>query len=260
MDRDPCEIVASNLRSYSGNESTMYRVDILYRYTFGGRTHRSNCYGFFGGSSSTRDWKERAVRAHPAGSRTVCYVNPDDPFEAVLDRSWNADMLFGLIPGVFVLVGGIGVFFTTRSIVRGRTFPRSAPSWQPRLRADRRDFPEEPGSAARGEPVTFTVGKSRVGKLLATVFFAAFWNGIVSVFLVQLVNGWRNGRPDYFLTVFLIPFVVVGLGAIGAIFYYALGLLTRISQMAIEVCPCALRFGPIECPCSWRSAPSVGRT
>jgi hypothetical protein len=65
---------------------------------------------------------------------------------------------------------------------------------------------------------------SPLGKLLATVFIALFWNGIVSVFVAQVVKGWRSGSPDWFLTVFMIPFVLIGLGLACGTIYYLLAL------------------------------------
>jgi hypothetical protein len=47
-------------------------------------------------------------------------------------------------------------------------------------------------------------------------FAAVFWNGIVSVFVGIAVHGWMKGNPEWFLMVFMIPFVAVGLFLIGA--------------------------------------------
>jgi hypothetical protein len=60
------------------------------------------------------------------------------------------------------------------------------------------------------------------GKVAAAFFFAVFWNGIVSVFVWQAWGGWQRGDPDWFLTLFLIPFVLVGLGAAGSVIYFLL--------------------------------------
>jgi hypothetical protein len=50
------------------------------------------------------------------------------------------------------------------------------------------------------------------------VFMAVFWNGIVSVFLVNLVRGWnRLGGFKWLVAAFLTPFVVVGLVLIAAV-------------------------------------------
>jgi len=63
-----------------------------------------------------------------------------------------------------------------------------------------------------------------MGKLIAVILIALFWNGIVSVFVVQVIKGWRSGHAELFLTVFMIPFVLVGLGLLGGIVYSFLAL------------------------------------
>ncbi|HHQ47942.1 MAG TPA: hypothetical protein ENK19_03560 [Acidobacteria bacterium] len=46
----------------------------------------------------------------------------------------------------------------------------------------------------------------------------------MSIFLVEVVQGFRHGHPNWFLTVFLIPFVLVGLIVAGAVVYFLLAL------------------------------------
>lgn len=69
--------------------------------------------------------------------------------------------------------------------------------------------PTEPGRtlARRLPPADLSAGCA-CGGVLAV---ALFWNGIVSVFVWQAVAAFRGGNPDWFLMVFLIPFVLIGL-------------------------------------------------
>jgi hypothetical protein len=101
-------------------------VDILFAYQAQGREFRSNRYNFLGGSSSGRRGKAAIVQRFRAGTKGVCFVNPQDPFEAVLDRGFTGGMWFGLIPGVFFVIGLAGIV----SAVRRRRPPkmRGAPS------------------------------------------------------------------------------------------------------------------------------------
>jgi len=110
----PCTIVSSQVRSHSGEDSTTYSVDVLYTYTFGGGEYKSNRYQFLGGSSGGYAEKERMVRRLPPLTRTVCYVNPEEPAEAVLNRDFTTDYAFGLVPLLFVAVGLGGVVFALR--------------------------------------------------------------------------------------------------------------------------------------------------
>jgi hypothetical protein len=63
-----------------------------------------------------------------------------------------------------------------------------------------------------------------VGRFVAALIFTLFWNGILSVFLVQIVRDFRAGHPSWFATIFLIPFEAVGVGALGGVGYFFLGL------------------------------------
>lgn len=117
----PCVIVSSQVRSHSGEDSTTYSVDVLYTYTYNGWKYKSNRYQFLGGSTGGYAEKERVVRRLPPLTRTVCYVNPKDPAEAVLNRDFNHEYAFGLVPLLFVAVGLGGIIFTLRSAFQERS-------------------------------------------------------------------------------------------------------------------------------------------
>ncbi len=110
----PCRVISSAVGSHSGDDSTTFSIDILYAYTIDGREHRSNRYGFFGGSTSGHAGKAAVVRRYPSGTQSVCYVNPADPTDAVLFRGAETGMWFSLIPLLFVVVGTVGFFNASR--------------------------------------------------------------------------------------------------------------------------------------------------
>jgi len=105
----PCVIKSSRVQSHSGDKGTTYSIDILYAYIQNGREFRSNRYGFMGGSSSGYDGKAAIVHTFRPGMHAICYVNPDDPTDAVLNRGFTSDMLFGLIPLAFFAIGVLGL-------------------------------------------------------------------------------------------------------------------------------------------------------
>jgi len=100
----PCLVQSSTVRAHSG-KSTTYSIDILYQYEINGSTYQSNHYDFLGGSSDGYSSKEAIVRQFPPGTRTVCYVNPDDPADVVFDRGFSTDMWIGFLPLIFLAVG-----------------------------------------------------------------------------------------------------------------------------------------------------------
>ena len=138
----------------------------------------------------------------------MCWVDPEDPTRAVFDRSFRLVYLLGLLPLLFVLAGG-AVIAHSRKVAR-----ESLRSADPPVIA-------EPSG---GNPVELESAASPAAKLFGIVLFALLWNGIVSIFVWQVIKGWQSGRPDWMLTIFIVPFVLVGLGVVGGIFYFALAL------------------------------------
>jgi hypothetical protein len=71
-------------------------------------------------------------------------------------------------------------------------------------------------------------------KFIGIVLFALFWNGIVSVFVTIAIKGWMSGKGDLCLTAFMIPFVLIGLAAIGAAIHALLATFNPIPEVTIE--------------------------
>ena len=191
----PVEAVVehSRVRSHSGDDSTTYSVDIAYRYRIDGREYRGDRYHFRSGSSSGYEAKQRVVAAHPAGSTLRIYVNPADPFDSVIVRDMGATLYLGLLPLIFAVAGGLILVFGIR---QGRRLGRQAP-----------------------EPAAWSLRPARrAGKPLGLLAFAIFWNGIVSVGVTQCARQWQGGGRPLFVTLFLVPFVLVGAGFLAGFF------------------------------------------
>ena len=69
----------------------------------------------------------------------------------------------------------------------------------------------EPPTPGRTLRYRLPSGSSPVRVLVITLAAALFWNGIVSIFLSTAIEGHLGGKPDWFMTVLLVPFVLVGL-------------------------------------------------
>jgi hypothetical protein len=183
------------LSSQVGEHGNTYSVDVVYTYSFDGQAYQSNRYGFLGGSSSGRTGKEEIVARYPPGARVSCWIDPIHPDQAVLNREPSAEWLFGLIPLVFLLVGAGGIW---ASLHRSQRLgdAASAVSMAP---------------VAAGGPLELKPEATPWAKLFGLTFITLFWNGIISVFVFQAVKLWRTGTPDGCLTLFLVPFVLIGL-------------------------------------------------
>lgn len=213
----PCTVISSGVKSHSGKKGTTYSVNIFYRYAVGEKEFKSNRYRVMSGSSSGRTGKEAVVARYPAGSQQVCFVNPRNPAEAVLQPAPGWEMVFGLLPLIFA---GVGLFIIWASL-KGKQTGREAAQ-------------ERPALPASGELKART---TPVGRLLGMFVIAVFWNGIVALFLWQAFSG----RQEPILTLILIPFVLVGLGLIGAVGYFVLALANP--RCCLRVTPPVIRPG-----------------
>ena len=235
----PCTIVASEVAEHDSDDGTTYSIEITYRYTVADREYLSNRYRFMSGSSSGYRAKARFVERHPPGSPATCFVNPADPTDAVFDRRWSGMMWLGLIPVAFALVGGgllVAMVKQWRQPAAGPAFRVAAPAGAPG--AGRITSPGTSGvvpgdGIAADGPVELVPAASRGLKVLGTLLVAVFWNGIVSVFLVQLFRG-DGGGFSWFLALFLTPFVVIGLVLIGAFASQVLALSNPVPRLTLN--------------------------
>jgi len=214
----PCTIVRSTLRSWSTDDGTSYRPDVLYEYSADGRDWRSNRVTFFSALSTGRA-EARAVRdRYKAGSRSTAWIDPDDPTRSVLEREFRPRFMLGLLPLLFLFVGAALMRFGWKQLHDVTGLEEGAP---------------EPATPV-ASPVTLKPQLSPVGKVAGTLFFALFWNGIVSIFVWQALKGWQTGHPDWFLTIFIIPFVLVGLASFVFVGHYTLALANPRPRVTLQ--------------------------
>ena len=108
----PCIVDSSRIFYEQGDDSTSYRVDITYHYTFAGESHTSGRYAFGAGFPNGLRTKQAIVDQHPVGLKTTCFVNPQAPDQAVLDRDWQPEMGRGVFAFFLALAGGLGLAFS----------------------------------------------------------------------------------------------------------------------------------------------------
>jgi hypothetical protein len=92
-----------------------------------------------------------------------------------------------------------------------------------------------PDEARAGpEPRTLAPESSPAVRFYGMLGAALFWNGITQVMVRDAVDGWRAGGRPMFLTIFTVPFVVVGLGLLGAAFAKFLGLWSPRASLTLN--------------------------
>ncbi|NOZ94807.1 MAG: DUF3592 domain-containing protein [Acidobacteria bacterium] len=239
-------VIASNIRRHEstnndGRRSVTWNADILYEYEVGGHRYRSNRWGWVTGSSSGSTSKRKLVRRHPRGSTLTVWVDPGDPTRAVAVRGYTLGHLLFLIPLAAALGAGLLYRLSGRAFA-SKPYEGAAPP---------------AGEERRTEgPLVLTPGRSRIWKVVGILLFTLIWNGIISVFLWQVVQGFRAGRPDWFLTLFMAPFVLVGLFCAGLFVYAVLGLANPATTLTVT--PGTPRLGG-RIRVAWRTRGAAGR-
>lgn len=240
----PCTIERAALREHQGEDGRTFSVAVLYRYQVDGRTYRSSRYAFWTGSSNVGTWRTQVVQDLDQHRDRSCWVNPADPYQAVLVRHLPPDWWMGLIPLIFLVVGLIGQGFALRS-------------WRGSPRTTATIAPEATPGAARtwarpqpGAPRQLTCRGARILKFAFLLGFTLLWNGMV---LGMLVSAWL-GHGGWWLRLFSLPFGLVGVILIGSCIYTLLRLFTPLPRLRLE--PGQPRVGE-ECRLDWEFSGKV---
>jgi hypothetical protein len=215
----PATVIWSRVVEKDGDDGSTYAVDLFYRYTFEGREFRSNRYSLIGGSSSGSAAKREVVRGHPPGSALTVFVDPKQPRRAIVRRDPGWWGLFFLFPLPFMAVGFGGLWWYFKKRNQGVSVSGSRPRGGQAVAARAR---HQPAPAVAGEWIE--VGGKRWVAFIVLVVFALFWNGIISFGVRDAWSGLSNnsGIGRLFgggLGLFMIPFVLVGIGLVIAALY-----------------------------------------
>ena len=228
------------------SEGSSYRASFTYKYTVNGKPHSNDRYGLMQVSGSRKRAKKR-LNQHPIGSKTTVYYDPIDPAESLMNRKLGWSLLFGLIPILFMVVGGIiiGVIATGRHLTwadkmaakaakqRGMV-PASMDAASPAGKKEPVVSEDDLKDQEFDKPLKLRPEQSRMVALLVVGFFALFWNGIVSIFVFDLFDGKQFGFGKVGLGLFLIPFVLIGSGLIGYWLYVFMTLFNPKVEIAMS--------------------------
>jgi len=206
-----CVIVSSDVERHQSSDGDTYSIEISFRYTVDGKEYVSDTYNFNKSSSSGYKGKAQLVREFPVGSEHICWVNPDDSNQAVLNRNIPGIVFFTIpFSSIFMLVG-LGLSAGALGLLPQRSKAKFNNKHKP--------APAEPSGAAVLKPKT-----SGPGKVVGILLVSCFWNGISGVFVVIAVKSHLDGDPEWFLTFFLIPFVLIGIATVLALIHALLAL------------------------------------
>ncbi len=193
----PCVIDSSRVVAHSG-KGTTYSIEIVYHYNNAGRILTSKQYSFAVGATSGRSAKAAAVERYPPGMETFCFINPEAPENAVIDRGLQGEFAFGAIGLVFALPGALGLIFAGRLSELRRPTPGGLPA-------------SVPGG---GGPGALQPSSTPMRKFLGMLIFAAIWNGFVGVFVYFFFFAEDVQRTPFFAKAIILLFALIGVATI----------------------------------------------
>jgi hypothetical protein len=255
--RQTCTVRGARVRQKESEDGTLYRPEVEIEYAVDGKTYVTWTYDIHNirdnGYSPDRDGAQAIVDRfqRELQQQTVplhnCWYDPEDPHNAVLVRrsAWWV-WLSLIVPISFILLGAGGVAYTLftwgKSAERCAAIARQAAHLDPFAGKGgaRSDFPYIPAATqitdSPGTKLAFRLPSARspVWALFAWLTVCLLWNGVVLVFAIIAIGGFLKGAPDWTLTAFVIPFVLIGIALIG-FFLRQLVVTTAIGPTLVEI-------------------------
>lgn len=101
-----CTIISSKLARVSSKNSASFRVAANYSYRFNDTDYTGDDFDFSGFDYDSEYEMKKVIARYAPGQTVECFVNPDNPYEAVLSRSFRQISPFAiLIAGGLFLIG-----------------------------------------------------------------------------------------------------------------------------------------------------------
>ncbi|GMV95284.1 MAG: hypothetical protein AMXMBFR82_50620 [Candidatus Hydrogenedentota bacterium] len=174
----PCIIeVSEYVQGDAGDRS----LQMTYRYEYDGQIYRSDRLDMLPGSmGDDGNWEDELFENHPVDSEAVCFVNPRDPNEAVLDREHGSAGArnIRLLSFPFLFAGA--AFYVSE--ILGWFRSRSPADAAVAAGIDPLDLPPPPRRAGIGRCLAIVVG-APVMTQLAWAFLVGF------VFVFRIMEG-----------------------------------------------------------------------
>jgi len=108
------EVVDSRVVEAHSSRSFDYEPLVTYRYTFEGKTHESSRLAFASLMQPERSGARKIVDEYPKGKKITCYVDPESPDQAVVQREREQDLRLQLLGPMLVAVSVVFFIMAAR--------------------------------------------------------------------------------------------------------------------------------------------------
>jgi len=114
-----CDILSSKIDE--DEVSKKWRFEVSYRYEWQNDSFESDCYriGWDPNESLHHSEAVELAEKYKAGNRIVCYVNPEEPNEAVLSRDEPHFLGYMVVPVFLFVVGSRQLFLGFKRFIKG---------------------------------------------------------------------------------------------------------------------------------------------
>ncbi len=196
-------LTSAGFETHPGDDSNTFEAYANYRYQIDGTIYYGDRVSIGGGSDNIGDFQQdlgrRLGNAMSRGEYITIYVNPEEPADAVVDRSLRWGMIGFKLIFVFVF-GGVGLGLILFSLRARKKSGQSRP-----------EIHEEPW-LANDDWQTASIKSSSRQTMYFTWGFAAFWN-LISAPLPFVIFREVTRNDNYIALVGLL-FPLVGAGLI----------------------------------------------
>lgn len=250
-----CKVVGRRLDEKEGESGTLYRPEFQIEYAVNGVEYRAWTYTISNPYTPAKESQQAVLAKFKVGDVVPCWYNPLNPEQVVLLRGYSGWVYLALfVPVVFVVIGAGGLIYSLlhwgksaerRAAMSQRAQERNlfgtngaADREYPNV-PKRSDITSSPGTKLRYRlPIDTSPGWALFGTLLGCIV----WNAMVAVMAYFVIRGHIAGKPDWILTFFSIPFVLVGVFLI--VFFLRKLLITAgIGPTLLEISDHPLRPG-----------------
>ncbi len=202
----PAQILESSLETDSDGDGETHTVVARYSYEYGGKAYEGDRVTLQGGQDSVGTYQQDRATAlegiKKAGGKTVCYVNPHDPSQAMLYRDVRIGLL-GFKLMFTTIFGGVGFGLLAAAFYGRRAATHEANA--------KRDSPGEPWLWRR-DWASGRIRSSGNALLGFVTFFAVCWNAMTWPVVLSV---WGRGQQDSgppWLLLALFPLAGFGVG------------------------------------------------
>ncbi len=219
-----CQIVDQKLEENDDESGVSFRPRLLIRYQVGEQWHQVWTYDIGGVYSADREAQQAVVDRFPVGGKFPAWYDPGAPGTAVLVRgyTWFAWLML-FLPASFITLGGAGLVYTLVNLGKSTErraamapIPTALELIEPGHSSADSAFPTVPGDGnlvnSPGTQLRYRM-PSRTNPLWR---LGLLGGAAATVLAAAMLFGWMAaqqilaGQPDWFLTLFCLPWVTVG--------------------------------------------------